>query len=111
LFQTQIDGLLNAGSATLGVTTCQRLVGTHWRGFNPWIERDFQSAHRSIRHVLVALLTCLIGIAIVASVDGRRRADLLAVILFNTDQTVLFRIVPAEPCGCGPFVGLALRPL
>jgi membrane protein len=117
LFQTQIDGLLNAGSATLGVTTLVSIGLALWsartgvaaliRGLNAIFNRPNRG---SIRHVLVALLLtiCLIGIAIVALLMVVVAPIFLAVIPFNTDQAVLLELFRWSLVVAVLFVGLGL---
>jgi membrane protein len=117
LFQTQIDGLLSAGSATLGVTTLVSIGLALWsartgvaaliRGLNAIFNRPNRG---SIRHVLVALLLtiCLIGIAIVALLMVVVAPIFLAVIPFNTDQAVLLELFRWSLVVAVLFVGLGL---
>ena len=117
LFQTQIDGLLNAGSATLGVTTLVSIGLALWsartgvaaliRGLNAIFNRPNRG---SIRHVLVALLLtiCLISIAIVALLMVVVAPIFLAVIPFNTDQAVLLELFRWSLVVAVLFVGLGL---
>jgi membrane protein len=116
LFQTQIDGLLSAGSATLGVTTLVSIGLALWsartgvaaliRGLNAIFDRPNRG---SIRHVMVALLLtiCLVGIAIVALLMVVVAPIFLAVIPFNTDQAVLLELFRWSLVVAVLFVGLA----
>jgi membrane protein len=117
LFQTQIDGLLSAGSATLGVTTLVSIGLALWsartgvaaliRGLNAIFDRPNRG---SIRHVMVALLLtiCLVGIAIVALLMVVVAPIFLAVIPFNTDQAVLLELFRWSLVVAVLFVGLGL---
>ena len=117
LFQTQIDGLLSARSATLGVTTLVSIGLALWsartgvaaliRGLNAIFDRPNRG---SIRHVLVALLLtiCLVGIAIVALLMVVVAPIFLAVIPFDTDQTVLLELFRWSLVIAVLFVGLGL---
>jgi len=117
LFQAQIDGLLNAGSATLGVTTLISIGLALWsartgvaalvRGLNAIFDRPNRS---SIRHIAVALtLTiCLVGIAIVALLMVVVAPILLAVIPFETDSAALLEVVRWGVAMAVLFVGLGL---
>jgi membrane protein len=98
LFETQIDGLLSAGGATLGLTTLISIGLALWsartgvaaliRGLNAIFDVPNRG---SIRHILVALLLtiCLVGIAIVALLMVVVAPILLTVIPFETNQAVL----------------------
>jgi len=98
LFEAQIDGLLGAGSATLGVTTLVSIGVALWsartgvaaliRGLNAIFDRPNRG---SIRHVFVALFmtVCLVGIAIVALLMVVVTPILLAIIPFETNQGLL----------------------
>jgi membrane protein len=102
LFEAQIDGLLSAGSATLGFTTLISIGLALWsartgvaaliRGLNAIFDRPNRG---SIRHVLVALLMtfCLVGIAIVALLAVVVAPILLAVIPFDTDRGLLLEVI------------------
>jgi len=117
LFQTQIDGLLSAGSATLGVTSLVSIGLALWsartgvaaliRGLNAIFDRPNRG---SIRHVMVALLLtiCLVGIAIVALLMVVVAPIFLAVIPFNTDQAVLLELFRWSLVVAVLFVGLGL---
>lgn len=117
LFETQIDGLLSAGSATLGLTTLVSIGLALWsartgvaaliRGLNAIFDRPNRS---SIRHILVALLltVCLVGIAIVALLMVVVAPILLAVIPFDTDQALLLEGIRWMLVIAVLFVGLGL---
>ncbi|AGI66956.1 ribonuclease BN-like protein [Octadecabacter antarcticus 307] len=117
LFQTQIDGLLSAGSATLGLTTLVSIGLALWsartgvaaliRGLNAIFDRPNRG---SIRHIFVALLLtiCLVGIAIVALLMVVVAPIFLAVIPFETDQAVLLELVRWSLVIAVLFIGLGL---
>lgn len=102
LFKTQIDSLLSAGGATLGLTTLVSIGLALWsartgvaaliRGLNSIFDRPNRS---SLRHILVALFltVCLVGIAIVALLMVVVAPILLAIIPFETDEVLLLEIV------------------
>jgi membrane protein len=102
LFQVQIDGLLRAGSATLGLTTLISIGLALWSARTGvaalilGLNAIFDEPNRSnIRHTLVALMLtiCLIGIAIIALLMVVVAPVLLAVIPFETDKATLFELV------------------
>ncbi len=117
LFETQIDGLLNAGSTTLGLTTLVSIGLALWsartgvaaliRGLNTIFDRPNRS---SIRHILVALLltVCLVGIGIVALLMVVVAPILLAVVPFDTDQAAVLEVVRWVLVIAVLFVGLGL---
>lgn len=117
LFEAQIDGLLSAGSATLGVTTLLSIGLALWsartgvaaliRGLNAIFDRPNRG---SIRHILVALLLtiCLVGTAIVALLMVVIAPILLAVIPFNNNQELLLEIVRWSVAILVLFAGLGL---
>lgn len=117
LFQTQIDGLLSAGSATLGLTTLVSIGLALWsartgvaaliRGLNAIFDRPNRG---SIRHIFVALLLtiCLVGIAIVALLMVVVAPIFLAVIPFETDQAMLLELVRWSLVIAVLFIGLGL---
>ncbi|MCF2904303.1 YihY/virulence factor BrkB family protein [Octadecabacter sp. CECT 8868] len=98
LFEAQIDGLLSAGGATLGVTTLISIGVALWsartgvaaliRGLNAIFDRPNRG---SIRHLFVALFMtiCLVGISIIALLMVVVAPILLAVIPFETDSALL----------------------
>lgn len=117
LFQTQIDGLLNAGSATLGFTTLVSIGLALWsartgvaaliRGLNAIFDRPNRG---SIRHVIVALLLtiCLVGIAIVALLAVVVAPIMLAIIPFDTNRGLLLEMVRWSVTLSVLFMGLGL---
>lgn len=117
LFQTQIDGLLSAGSTTLGLTTLVSIGLALWsartgvaaliRGLNAIFDRPNRG---SIRHIFVALLLtiCLVGIAIVALLMVVVAPIFLAVIPFETDQVMLLELVRWSLVIAVLFIGLGL---
>ena len=102
LFKSQIDDLLSAGGATLGLTTLVSIGLALWsartgvaaliRGLNSIFDRPNRG---SVRHILVALLLtiCLVGIAIVALSMVVVAPILLAVIPFETDDAALLDVI------------------
>lgn len=102
LFETQIDGLLGAGTTTLGLTTMLSIVVALWsartgvaaliRGLNAIFDRPNRG---SIRHIFVAMVLtiCLVGMAIVALLMVVVAPILLAVIPFETDNAALLEII------------------
>lgn len=102
LFEAQIDGLLNAGSATLGFTTLISIGLALWsartgvaaliRGLNAIFDRPNRG---SVRHVLVALVMtiCLMGMTIIALLAVVVAPILLAIIPFDTDRGLLLDII------------------
>lgn len=102
LFRNQIDGLLGAGDATLGVTTlvsiaialfsARTAVAALIQGLNAIFERPNRS---SIRHLLVALwmTTCLIAMTIVALLMVVVAPILLAILPFGADTQVLIDVI------------------
>ena len=102
LFEAQIDGLLAAGSATLGLTTLISIGLALWsartgvaaliRGLNAIFERPNRG---SIRHVLVALLLtiCLVGSTIVALLMVVVAPVVLAIIPFDTNAGLILEVV------------------
>lgn len=117
LFEAQIDGLLNAGSATLGVTTLVSIGLALWSartgvsalvtGLNAIFDRPNRN---SFRHIFVALVltVCLIGVAIVALLAVVVAPVLLAVIPFDTDRGLLLEIIRWLVAISVLFVGLGM---
>ncbi|MCF2870270.1 YihY/virulence factor BrkB family protein [Octadecabacter sp. G9-8] len=117
LFQTQIDDLLNAGSATLGVTTLLSIGLALWsartgvaaliRGLNAIFDRPNRG---SIRHIFVALVltVSLIGMAIVALLAVVVAPILLAIIPFDTDRGLLLEVIRWLVAVGVLFVGLGM---
>ena len=115
LFKGQIDGLLGAGRATLGLTTLVSIGIALWsarsgvaaliQGLNAIFERPNRG---SIRHILVALLmtTCLMGIAIAALLLVVVAPILLAIIPFQADTNMLLEVVRWVVAVAVLFVGL-----
>lgn len=117
LFEAQIDALLGAGDATLGVTTLISIGVALWSartGVSALIQglnAIFDCPNRgSIRHIFVALLltVCLIGIAIVALLMIVVAPILLAVIPFETDNALLLEVVRWLVAVTVLFMGLGL---
>ena len=117
LFEAQIDGLLSAGSATLGVTTLISIAVALWsartgvaaliRGLNAIFDRPNRG---SVRHVLVALLltVCLVGVAVVALLMVVVAPILLAIIPFDTDRGLLLEGIRWLVAISVLFVGLGI---
>jgi len=117
LFETQIDGLLSAGSATLGLTTLISIGLALWsartgvaaliRGLNAIFDRPNRG---SIRHIFVALLLtiCLVGTGIIALLMVVVAPVLLAIIPFDTDEALLLEVVRWTLVIAVLFVGLGL---
>lgn len=117
LFEAQIDSLLAAGGAALGVTTLISIGVALWsartgvaaliRGLNAIFDRPNRG---SIRHLFVALMMtiCLVGMAIVALLMVVVAPILLAVIPFETDQSVLLDVVRWVVAMAVLFLGLGL---
>lgn len=117
LFKAQIDGLLSADDATLGLTTIASIGLALWsarsgvaaliRGLNSIFERPNRG---NIRHIFVALLltVSLVGIAIVALLMVVVAPILLAVIPFHTDRAALLEIIRWIVVLLVLFVGLGM---
>jgi membrane protein len=117
LFETQIDGLLNAGSATLGITTLISIGLALWsartgvaaliRGLNAIFDRPNRG---SIRHIFVALLltVCLVGMSIVALLAVVVAPVLIAVIPFNPNNEILLEVIRWSVAISILFVGLGM---
>jgi len=117
LFETQIDGLLAAGSTRLGVATLVSIGLALWsarsgvaaliRGLNAIFERPNRG---SLRHVLVALLltVCLVGVAIVALLMVVVTPVLIAVIPFESNSELLLEVTRWSVAILVLFVGLGM---
>ena len=117
LFETQIDRLLSAGGATLGLTTLLSIGLALWsartgvsaliQGLNAIFERPNRG---SIRHIFVALFmtVCLIGIAIIALLAVVVAPIALAVIPFDGDRALWLEIVRWVVAITVLFMGLGL---
>ena len=102
LFEAQIDGLLNAGTATLGLTTLVSIglalfsartgVAALIRGLNAIFDRPNRG---SIRHILVALVMtiCLVGMSIVALLMVVVAPVVLAVVPFNPNEELSLEVI------------------
>lgn len=117
LFQSQIDGLLSAGTGTLGVASLLSVGLAVWSaragvaalilGLNAIYERPNRS---SLRHVLVALLLtmCLVGIAIVALLMVVVAPIMLALVPFDTDRGLWLEVIRWLVAMSVLFLGLGL---
>ncbi len=117
LFEAQIDGLLGAGTATLGLTTLVSIglalfsartgVSALVRGLNAIFERPNRG---SIRHVFVALFmtVCLVGMSIVALLMVVVAPVILAVVPFNPNEELGLEIIRWAVAITILFAGLGL---
>ncbi|MBT8411968.1 MAG: YihY/virulence factor BrkB family protein [Octadecabacter sp.] len=117
LFQSQIDGLLSAGTGTLGFASLLSIGLALWSaragvaalilGLNAIYGRPNRS---SLRHVLVALLLtiCLVGIAIVALLMVVVTPIVLALVPFDTDRGLWLEVIRWLVAMAVLFLGLGL---